>query len=93
MKTKVSLYSVNEKEIPDFLFKYYNTIFELENKKQWEKEYENPIEMSDIIGVFLENNDRFKINMWISLDPGVYININNNNGDKIIRYLFERYPY
>lgn len=90
MKTKISLYSVNDKEISDFLFKYYNKHFE--NLKEWEIEYDNPIEMIDMIGVFLDNNYKFKINMWISLDPGIYININDYNGDKIIRYLFERYP-
>lgn len=91
MKTKISLYSVSDNEIPDFLCKYYNKPFE--NLKEWEKEYENPIDMTDIIGVFLDNNDKFRINMWVSLDPDIYININDYNGDKIIRYLFERYPY
>ena len=93
LKTKVNLYSVTENEIPNFLFKYYNKEFKMENKKKWEKEYDNPIEMADIIGIFIENNDKFNINMWISLDPEILINVNDNNGDKIIRYLYERYPY
>lgn len=91
MKTKISLFSTNNIEIPEFLSKYYNQDFQELN--EWETEYENPIEMADLIGVFLENNDKFKINMWISLDNDIYININDDNGDKIIRYLFERYPY
>lgn len=91
MKTKISLYSTEKSEISKFLYKYYNQNFE--HTIKWEKEYDNPIEMADIIGVFLENNYKFKIAMWISLDPDVYINITDDNGDKIIRYLFERYPY
>ena len=91
MKTKIALYSITENEIPKFLSIYYNKPFD--DTKEWEKEYENPIEMVDMIGVFLENNEKFRINMWISLDSNVYININNDNGEKIIRYLFERYPY
>ena len=91
MKPKITLYSVNNKEIPKFLYKYYNKKFK--SSKEWEHEYENPIEMADMIGVFLENNDKFNIAMWISLDNDIYININNYNGDKIIRYLFERYPH
>ena len=54
---------------------------------------ENPIEIADIIGVFIDNNDVFDINMWVSLDKDFFINVTDNNADQIIRYLFERYPY
>ena len=49
---------------------------------------------SDInIGIYSENNDKFKLNMWISLDKDVLVNITPFNGDEIIRYLYERFPY
>lgn len=92
MKTSINLYSLGENEIVNFLNKYYNKKVNIENKRQWIMEYDNPIEMSDIIGIFVDNNYKFKITMWVSLDPGIYINVNDNNGDKIIRYLYERYP-
>ena len=57
------------------------------------KEYQNPIEIADILGTFIENDDKFDIVMWISLDKGAYIKITPNNADSIIRYLYERYPY
>lgn len=60
---------------------------------EWQKKYQNPLEMVDIIGTFIENNDKFKINMWISLDKNIFINVTDNNADKIIRYLYERYPW
>ena len=101
METIVKLYSNNVNEINIFLNQYFNNN---EIKKQnidyydsktleYELKYKNPIEMSDIIGVFIENNDKYKINMWISMDKNVLINITDHNADKIIRYLFERYPY
>ena len=43
--------------------------------------------------ITLDNNENFKINMWVSLDEGFFINITDFNADKIIRYLYERYPY
>ena len=49
--------------------------------------------MADIIGVFIENKEDYYINMWVSLDEDVLINVTNNNADEIIRYLYERYPY
>ena len=41
----------------------------------------------------MEKKDKFKINMWISLDKEVYINVTDNNADKLIRYIYERYPW
>ena len=49
--------------------------------------------MADIIGVFIDNIDKYQINMWVCLDEGFLLNVTEQNADKIIRYLFERYPY
>lgn len=92
MNAVVSLYSQTEKEISKFL-KSFNNLDVNNNALEWKKEFENPIEIADIIGVFIENNEKFKINMWISLDTGLFLNVTEHNADQIIRYLFERYPY
>lgn len=94
MKTIVNLYSSKQGEIKRFIENYEKKKIDVKkNDLKWEKEYLNPIEISDIIGVFIENNDKYQVNMWISLDEGIFINITDDNADKIIRYLFERYPY
>lgn len=89
----VSLYSNKENEIKRFLNKFYTNNIELNNDLKWEYCYKNPIESTDLIGVYIDNKDSFKINMWVSIDEGFYINVTDFNADKIIRYLFERYPY
>lgn len=92
MNTVVSLYSENKKEISKFLKSFNNT--KIDNDiLEWKKEFENPIEIADIIGVFIDNNENFKINMWVSLDAGFFLNVTEHNADQIIRYLYERYPY
>ena len=93
MNTIVSLYSEKDNEINRFLSSFFGKEINVSDPLTWKMGYENPVEMADIIGTFIENNDRFKINMWVSLDKGVYVNITDSNADKIIRYLFERYPY
>ena len=92
MNTIVSLYSQTNQEIANFL-KSFNNINVDNNLLEWKKEFENPIEIADIIGVFIDNNEKYKINMWISLDKGLFLNVTEHNADQIIRYLFERYPY
>lgn len=94
MNSVVSLYSNKHGEIKKFLNKMYDTYNNLDNVDlEWKKDFLNPIEITDIIGVFIENNDKFDINMWVSLDKGIFVNITDFNADKIIRYLYERYPY
>ena len=97
MKTLVKLFSNKNGEIFKFLNNLYVGINSTNNYDinmlEWEKIYDNPVEMADIIGVFIENKENYEINMWISLDEDVLINITDYNADQIIRYLYERYPY
>ena len=93
MFVSVNLYSENKGELNNFLSKFYNTNLEIYNDLSWEKKYNNPIEIAEIIGVFLDNIDDYFINMWICLDKNVYINVNEKNGNDIIKYLYERFPW
>lgn len=89
----INLYSNKENEIKRFLDVFFNTNIKLDNDLEYEIKYENPIESADLIGVFIENNYKYDINIWVSLDKGFFINVTDSNADKIIRYLYERYPY
>ena len=93
MSVTVNLYSNEKSEIKRFLSSFYDENINIDNDLKWEHCFENPIESADIIGVFIDNNENFKINMWVSLDEEFFINITDFNADKIIRYLYERYPY
>lgn len=98
MKTFVKLYSDVKGEISSFLNKFYLATEEIlkrvnNDTLELEIDYENPVEMSDLIGTFIENKENFKINMWICIDKDVLINVTSNNADEIIRYLYERFPY
>ena len=93
MNSVVKLYSDRNGEISSFLKSFYQNNIELSNDLFWQKEYENPVEIADIIAALIENEENYKINMWISLDKDLFINVTSNNADSVIRYLFERYPY
>lgn len=89
----VNIYSNNSNEIEKFLTSFYNTSIDIENEQKWEHIYENPIEIVDIIGAFIDNYEDFNIRMLISVDKDLYINITPQNAENILKYLFERFPY
>lgn len=93
MNSIVRLYSNKKGEISRFLNDFLGQNLQLDNDLEWEKNFENPIEIVDIIGAFIENNDLYEINMWISIDKDCFINITDDNADELIRYLYERFPY
>ena len=93
MSAIIDIYSEKPNEIKNFIDKFYEDDITVENDLQYEIIFDNPVVVSDIISAFIDNNDKYNINMWLSLDKDVFINVTEHNADKIIRYLFERYPY
>ena len=96
MQVLVRLYSILPNEIKKFLSHFYGDNYLSQNQKdlkQWQKEYLNPIEIVDIIGVYIENIENYNLTMWISIDNGVFIKVTEDNADELIRYLYERFPY
>ncbi len=102
MYSRIRLYSNKDGEIYNFLIKFFgdsnsdtHNVFNnmYTHILEWENIYSNPVEIANMVGVFIDNIDEFDINMWVSLDKGFFINITKENADKIIRYLYERYPY
>ena len=93
MSAIATIYSAKPNEIKNFIDKFYNDNMAVPNDLEYEITFKNPVELSDIISAFIDNNDKFKINLWVSFDKDFFINVTDYNANKIIRYLFERYPY
>lgn len=93
MVPSIVLFSNKSGELSKFLNLFYNTNFHLKNNLKWKKKYQNPVELAEIIGTFIDNYDDFILNMWICLDKNIFINISKENGNEIIKYLYERFPY
>lgn len=88
----LKIYSENKLDLEKFLTLFFEKEYILENKEFYQIDYENPIQMLDILSCYTENSDKFKLNFWISLDEGVFILISDKNIDEIIKYIYERYP-
>ncbi len=89
----VNIFSKIPGEVNKFLSHFYNTNLSLDTALSWNKNYANPIEITEIIGTFIDNIDDYSLNMWISLDKGIYLHVTEHNADDIIKYLYERFPY
>ena len=93
MFATVNLYSTKKVELNDFLSRFYNTDLEIYNNLNWEKKYTNPIELAEIIGVYIDNSDLYNLKMLICIDKNLFITITEDNANDIIKYLYERFPY
>ena len=93
MFATVNLYSTKKGELNDFLSRFYNTDLEIYNNFNWEKKYTNPIELAEIIGVYIDNSDLYNLKMLICIDKNLFITITEDNANDIIKYLYERFPY
>ena len=89
----INFYSEITGEIKKFLELYYSKNFNIDNFLSYKLNFENPIDMIEIMSCFIDNNDKFQISLWISLDKNVYILIDDSNLNNIIKYIYERYPY
>ena len=93
MLYSVKIYSEYDGEIEKFLNLFFNGNFNLEDKHYWKQDYETPIELIDITTAFVDNKEKFKANMWISLDKDVYIAISESIINSLVKYIYERFPY
>ena len=62
MIAKITLYSNKTGELNKFLSRFYNTNLDIENSLKWEKESANPVELAEIIGIFVDNSDDYVLN-------------------------------
>lgn len=89
----INFYSEINGEIKKFLESFYSKNLILDNNLFYKQEFENPIDMIDIMSCFIDNNEKFKINLWVSFDKDVFICVTPNNINNLIKYLYERFPY
>ena len=76
MKAKINLYSETSGEIKKFLELFYSKNITLSNDLFWEVSYDNPIDMIELVSCFIDNKEKFKINLWISFDERYFYKCN-----------------
>ena len=92
METSINLFSEIKGELNKFLSSFFNKDMKIIDNLSWQKKYKNPVEMTELIGVFVDNHLDYSINFWVCLDNNVYIKVSEQNANALIKYIFERYP-
>lgn len=82
-----SLISFLNKFMPDINHSLYLS----ENKLIWEKEFTDYYMLIDLISFFYDNSESFELTMWISFDIGIFINVNKDNCNDLIKYIYYLY--
>ena len=93
---KLNIFSEDKEKLQEFLKNFYTDNQSINKSKyglKFEKTFENPIDMVEVVSTLIDNDEKYPFGIWISIDKDIFINISELNLDKIIRYLFERYPY
>ncbi len=94
MKTNINFYSEKIGEIKRFLEHYYSkNLDNLNSNLHYKIDFENPFEMINIMSCFIDNQNNYDINLWISFDEDVFVCVTKHNLDNLIKYIYERYPY
>ena len=88
MVSEVILFTYKSGEIDNFLNRFYSSSSFINNNSYIKLSFLNPLELSELIAAFSDNNTLFDIDMWISLDKDVFIKISPLNADIIIKYIF-----
>ena len=92
MVSFVNLNSSKKGEVNRFLSKFYNNNFNI-TEDFWEKKFNNPVEIAELIGAYIDNIDEYELTLWLSLDKGIIVKVEPYNANDIIKYLYERFPY
>lgn len=90
MVITVNLWSGKSGEIKKFLECYYGREVEMdEDVGRWIYVYRKPIDAVDIISAVMDNDDRFKIGLFIQINDGDIHPITYENHNDVIKGMFQ----
>ena len=93
MAVSISLVSEQNNVINNFLTNFFdNKITADADTYEWDYSLQNNLESIDLISCLMDNIDLYpSLNLWISFDPNLFIKVKEDNYEKIIKYIANRY--
>ena len=89
MAITVNLWSGKSGEIKRFLESYYGKNITMdEDVGQWIYVFRKPVDAVDMISAIMDNNDKFRIGMYLQVDEGDLHPVTFENHNDIIKGIF-----
>jgi len=93
MAVNISLVSEENNAINTFLTNFFdNKITADADTYEWDYSLYNDLDSINLISCLMDNIDLYpSINLWVSFDPNLFIKVKEDNYEKIIKYIANRY--
>lgn len=88
----LNLTSKDEGTLKFFLDSFFEKDSKLDNDViEWISIFNKPLEAIDMMTAILDNRERYNIMLRISMDEGLFIDVNQDNIEDLIKYMFIRF--
>ena len=92
MPVIVNLSSENEGTLKNFLNSFFQKDSKLDDDViEWINVFDEPLEAIDMITAVIDNKERFDIILHISIDPGLSVNVNQDNINDMVKFMLARF--
>lgn len=92
MAVTIDLISSVDGEIKNFLTSFYESSVSVDDDVcEWMYTYTSPLDAVDVISAIYDNYENHSIEAWVSIDSGFFVKITKDNGNDLIRYMFQRF--
>lgn len=92
MSVILNLASKDEGSLKLFLDSFFEIDSKLDNDViEWVNVFNKPLEAIDMMTAAMDNKEKYKIRLRISIDPELFVDVNQDNIDDIVKYMLFRF--
>ncbi len=92
MPVIINLSSNAEGTLKSFLNSYFGKDSKLDNDViEWINFYNKPLEAIDLMTAVIDNSDKYDIQILVSMDAGLFLEVTYNNINDIVKFMLFRF--
>ncbi len=92
MPVIVNIASEQEGTLRRFLDSFFQKDSKVDNDVvEWVNIYHKPLEAIDIITAVVDNREKYDIQIYISMDAGLVVEVSQKNVDDLIKFMLYRF--
>ena len=92
MSITINLVSEKRGELEQFLSNYFEKDMSVDSDTlEWTYTFRKPLDSVSMINAIIDNSDIYSFVPWISLDKDLFIKIEENNHNDLVKYIFDRF--